>query len=84
MGRNRVPTPHEGQFCESSETDEKILGYGGGGDVTSHIQFLLESSLFTLIVFQNLISCIHLHVRICKNMISQFYRLSLVCKRFQP
>ena len=42
---NSPPTPDKGQFCESSKTDEKILGYGGG-DVTNHYQFLLESSLF--------------------------------------
>ena len=38
--------PHsKGQFCESSKTDEKIWGMGGG-DVTNHIQFLLESIFF--------------------------------------
>ena len=28
LGGNSPPTPHKGQFCESSKTDEKFLGYG--------------------------------------------------------
>jgi len=34
-GGNSPPTPHKGQFCKSSKTDEKILEVWGG-DVTNH------------------------------------------------
>ena len=44
-GGNSPPTPHEGQFCESSKTDEKILGYGGVTSPTI-INFCLSQVFF--------------------------------------
>jgi len=35
LGETISPTPPKGHFCQSSKNDEKILGYGRGGEVTS-------------------------------------------------
>ena len=45
-GGNSPPTPHKGQFCESSKTDEKILGYGGGVTSPTIFNFCLSQVFF--------------------------------------
>jgi len=36
QGRRHGGTANKGYFCKSSETDEKIFGVWGEGDVTNH------------------------------------------------